>query len=137
VPDVIGAVELTPELLEQLRQMLAPVFEEQREVWERERPAAIERFAVTGAVLESIGGNCPVQAEGTVDGQPFYFRARGDAWEFWVGAEADWFTDRAFVIERDYGTWPDAGWMPQHEALGFMVEAIAAYRAAVAEARRG
>ena len=31
-------------------------------------------------------GACPVQAEGTVDGLPFYFRARGGEWTLSVAA---------------------------------------------------
>jgi hypothetical protein len=29
-----------------------------------------------------IGGYCPLQAEGTIDGNHFYFRAKGTRWEF-------------------------------------------------------
>ena len=29
--------------------------------------------------------SCPVQAEGTVDGVPFYFRARWDRWRMTIG----------------------------------------------------
>jgi len=36
-------------------------------------------------VIEHIGGYCPVQAEGTVDGVPFYFRARHQRWQFAIG----------------------------------------------------
>jgi hypothetical protein len=127
-PDVAGCVELTPGLLDDIAKTLAPVFAEQRAQWAEHGPAAVEAFNATGGTLDTFGGNCPVQAEGTIDGQRFYFRARGEHWEFWVGAEADWFTDRAWLIEQDYGTFPDAGWMPQHEALGFIVEGIGAYR---------
>lgn len=31
-----------------------------------------------GVVVASACGECPYQAEGTIDGRPWYFRARGD-----------------------------------------------------------
>ena len=33
-------------------------------------------------VITSLGGSAPVQAEGTVAGHPFYFRARHEHWSF-------------------------------------------------------
>lgn len=114
-----------------LKETLDPVFEEQRETWEREGPAAEAAFAATGATMRCIGGNCPVQGEGTVDGSAFYFRARGDGWQFHVApTEDDIFDAPTFYIERDYGDGPfDAGWMPLHEAYAFIVEAIGLLRA--------
>jgi len=35
--------------------------------------------------IEKIGGLCPVQAEGTIDGKPFYFRARHRQWSIGIG----------------------------------------------------
>ena len=60
-------------------------------------------------IIEWLGGNCPVQAEGTIDGKPFYFRARGRWWSLEIA-------DVTFREER----WGDsefaAGWMPHDEA---------------------
>lgn len=85
-----------------------------------------ERAACAGT-LSWIGGNCPVQAEGFVNGEPFYFRARGEDWGFWVGEP---WTAEAWSMEREYPGGPyDAGWMPVAEAMAFINEAIAAYRA--------
>jgi hypothetical protein len=76
--------------------------------------------------IDCLGGNCPVQAEGMVDGKPFYFRARGGHWSMGIGGEVvlspEWrygepYGDKEFA----------AGWMPQHEALGFIAKAIALY----------
>lgn len=127
-----GLLEITDikGFLDTLRTNLAPVFDEQKATWEREGPAAQAAFNATGATLASFGGNCPVQAEGMVDGQTFYFRARGDAWSLDIGPEDTWHGDGAWRIDGDYGSGFDAGWMHKHEALGFMVEGIAAYRAA-------
>lgn len=60
-------------------------------------------------IITRIWGNMPVQAEGTVDGKPFYFRARRDFWEIEVGPEDA--VERR--VERDYA---NAGWMSQDEA---------------------
>ena len=38
-------------------------------------------------VFTSCGGKCPNQAEGTINGVPFYFRARHGEWQLHVGAE--------------------------------------------------
>lgn len=124
IKDVKGFVDA-------LGKHLAPVFAEQKATWEREGPAAMAAFEATGAVLDHIGGNCPVQAEGTVDGQHFYFRARYDEWQFHVAAtKAEIFDNPTFLIERTYGSGFDAGWMPEHEALGFIVASIAEFRTA-------
>ncbi|MFX4300040.1 DUF433 domain-containing protein [Pseudosulfitobacter pseudonitzschiae] len=63
-----------------------------------------------------IGGNCPVQAEGTICETPFYFRARGEAWSFSAGADPIGNPD--FIYREVYpgGTFA-AGWMEETEAL--------------------
>ena len=35
---------------------------------------------MNGLIVTSIGGMCPTQAEGTINGNPFYFRARHGEW---------------------------------------------------------
>lgn len=72
--------------------------------------------------ITMIGGNCPVQAEGTIDDEPFYFRARGSHWSIGIGGEPigapDWFRKRA------YGDAPyAAGWMELDEARALIFEA--------------
>lgn len=78
--------------------------------------------------IDSIGGNCPVQAEGTVDGKEFYFRARGNRWSIGIGGDVvlkpewmywEWYGERDF----------DAGWMTEDEAMGFIEKAAGLYRA--------
>jgi hypothetical protein len=73
--------------------------------------------------IEMIGGNCPVQAEGTIDGVPFYFRARGRRWAMSIGKDPvgilatietrtdEWFAEATWGTERFA-----AGWMPEEEA---------------------
>lgn len=103
---------------------------------EQDVKAAMAALEQTGATLHYIGGNCPVQAEGEVDGQAFYFRARGDGWQFHVApTDGEIFDNDTFYVEHDYGDGPfDAGWMPENEALSFIVQAIGEFRAAIARA---
>jgi hypothetical protein len=67
-------------------------------------------------VIEWLGGNCPVQAEGTINGQPFYFRARGQHWSIGVGGE-DTVSNPKWLREEEWGDGPfAAGCMPHDEA---------------------
>lgn len=82
----------------------------------------------------------PVQAEGTLAGRLFYFRARGDTWQFTV-AERD-SDDPSDLSEEDValgaawyrsGTLPgrfDASWMPLDQATSLIEECARAYIAA-------
>lgn len=82
--------------------------------------------------IEWLGGNCPVQAEGTVDGKEFYFRARGQRWSMSIGGEdvvgaPDWY------LEAEYPGGPfAAGWMSEEEALALIHKAIDAWIAEIA-----
>jgi hypothetical protein len=63
--------------------------------------------------IEMITGFCPVQAEGTICGVPFYFRGRGRRWRMEIGADG--------AVEWECScTWGTskyaAGWMPEDEA---------------------
>ncbi len=82
-----------------------------------------------------IGGNCPVQGDGLVDGKPWYFRARGTAWSFEVAddplcPDANWvsaFGEPGIEFEQDYDG-GDAGWMEDAVAWGLIEAAIARFR---------
>jgi hypothetical protein len=125
-PDVI---RLTPELIDALGAIVRPQLERLRQLWETEGPKAMAALESTGVKLDTIGGNCPVQAEGSIDGKRFYFRARGASWQFVVAeTDAEIFDKPLFTTEADYGPWPEAGWMPQHEAVHFIVVSSATYR---------
>lgn len=77
----------------------------------------IEAGSDDQVIIRWIGGNCPVQAEGSVGGYEFYFRARGARWSMSIGGE-DVVMDPAFYHEEEWGTGPfDAGWMPEDVAL--------------------
>ena len=80
----------------------------------------------TSIIIDMISGNCPVQAEGMIDGAPFYFRARGEHWSIGIGgdvvAEPDWY------YEEEYpGGAFAAGWMSAAEARAFIAQAAERY----------
>lgn len=78
-------------------------------------------------VIEMIGGNCPVQAEGTVAGVEFYFRARGNRWSMGIGG-ADVVGAPDWHYEEPYGGEPfAAGWMSTDDALAFIDKAAQLY----------
>ena len=72
---------------------------------------------------------CPVQFEGTVDGHPWYFRARYQSWSFQIAESPDaepvlvgwepprgvagWTMERPWIEEDEYG----AGYKPHRHAL--------------------
>lgn len=73
-----------------------------------------------------IGGKCPVQAEGTIGGKEFYFRARGDSWRLNIGGDV--VMNPEWAYGEDYGDGPyDAGWMTEEEALAFIEKAASLY----------
>lgn len=82
-------------------------------------------------IIDWIGGNCPVQAEGTIVGKPFYFRARGRRWTFEVGdnvLKEDDTWGYEWCHEEPYGdTEFAAGWMTEDEARSFVALAAERY----------
>lgn len=71
-------------------------------------------------IIECLGGNCPVQAEGTIDGIPFYFRARGEHWSMSIGGP-DAVGQPEWYHEEEFGDGPyDAGWMSEEDANKFI-----------------
>ena len=101
-----------------------------------ENPPRIERLRGLGVDVDWISSPVPVSAEGTVDGEPFHFRARGASWKLMIGPKDLWFTDGAWTYGRDYGVWPEAGWMEEHEALEFIEEGVRAWLAEQYQAAR-
>jgi len=94
-------------------------------------PASPPRWpalTVPGAEIITFGGNCPVQAEGTVGPYHWYFRARGNAWSMHVAATPGALLgpQELYCVRHPYGAEPfEAGWMPQHTALAFINQALA------------
>lgn len=83
-----------------------------------------------------LGGMAPVQAEGLVDGNPFYFRARHETWSFTV-SEPNTDPIDAFVVddhilyhrEEPYGDHEfAASYMPTIEAIGAIEDSIRLFR---------
>ena len=83
----------------------------------------------------------PVQAEGMLDGSPFYFRARGDQWTFSL-AEAPGLdpiyidssesaVGRGYFLSGQYGAPGSfaASYMPLPEARNLIGECVLRYRA--------
>jgi hypothetical protein len=71
-------------------------------------------------LIDYLGGNCPVQAEGTICGEPFYFRARGNSWSMSIGG-SDVVGNPHWEYYENYGQDAfEAGWMPEAEALVFI-----------------
>jgi hypothetical protein len=79
-----------------------------------------------GIHIENMGGNCPVQAEGFIDGKEFYFRARGQRWSIGIGGEP--VSEPEWYYEEEWGNTPyAAGWMPQYVALAMIAKAVEKY----------
>lgn len=87
-----------------------------------EREVALARARQANVFIDNIGGWCPVQAEGTIDGHPFYFRSRGERWSLEIQADQPW------SMGARYGTWPQAGYMPLDEAVELIIEGARAFR---------
>ena len=89
----------------------------------------------------SIGGSCPVQGYGTVDGHAWYFRARGEHWALHIaaighdddvcgaGEDAPGWCVWAKWCDDTYG----AGYMPEAEAWQLIEGAISTWRGGNAE----
>jgi hypothetical protein len=83
-----------------------------------------------GMVLDWCAGYCPVQAEGTIDGKAFYFRARHQSWQFHVAKDRTHrFVNDIFYCDID---WPAeefaAGWMSPVDVLKCLHLGVALYR---------
>jgi hypothetical protein len=71
--------------------------------------------------IERLGGTCPVQGIGTVNGVPWYFRALGCHWSMAIGNDPVSIsagTARGWYRRRDWFDGPlDAGYMPRRVAM--------------------
>ena len=82
---------------------------------------------MSGIEIDDIGGNCPVQAEGRIDGKVFYFRARGNTWGIGIGGDP--LADPEWACSGPFGDGPfEAGWMSKAEARGLIEKAAMLYR---------
>lgn len=66
-----------------------------------------------GLEMEVTCGACPLQIEGTIDGETFYFRARGERWSMGIGGDV--VMSPVWSMSGPWGhTKFEAGWMPEH-----------------------
>lgn len=86
-----------------------------------------------GIEFEITCNACPVQIEGTIDGVPFYFRARGQYWAMGVGGEKPvrvamgW--EEGWSRSEPWGDGPfAAGWMPHETAFEIVHQVAAEFR---------
>lgn len=76
--------------------------------------------------IDYIGGYCPVQSEGWINGKPFYFRARYERWSLGIGGDP--IIDPEWYAEVEYpGEMFAAGYMEEDEALACIHKAAAMY----------
>lgn len=87
-----------------------------------------------GLIIDWLSGYCPVQAEGTVDGKPFYFRARHTTIFLGIGGADLYFRPEwGWAIEyheedRLFG----AGYLPHPKARAYIEEFVGYYRNGIA-----
>ena len=86
-----------------------------------------------------FGGACPIQGNGTLDGHPCYYRARGRGWTFHV-----WARDAAIeemsglptgepifcAADLDAYAWPDGSWLHRDVTHQNLLRALAGWREA-------
>lgn len=80
-----------------------------------------------------LGGNCPVQGAGFVNGLPWYFRSRGSRWTIDVAGRPDGDPvdeGDAFQASGAWGFDFEAGWMEREWAIEIIASALATFRVA-------
>ena len=91
--------------------------------------------AMDGLQAEVTCGSCPLQIEGTIDGEPFYFRARDRQW--YMGLGGDPINEPAWQMGGPWGDGPTAaGWMPVETGRAIVEECCRVWRAVVRDQRR-
>lgn len=98
-------------------------------------PRAALEVECPGIKIDTWGGWCPVEVEGTIDGLPFHFRARGALWSVSIATTPDGDPLDAFVggpgwlLCEQWGKWPDAGYMPDDDVRACIVKSVEKWRA--------
>lgn len=80
--------------------------------------------------LKELAGFCPVQAEGEVDGQFFYVRARGSYWRIEIGGNESGTKGPIWWYSED---WPgktgfEAGYLSDDDAVGCLLRSVSMFR---------
>lgn len=96
------------------------------------------QLAKDGILVEWLSGLCPVQSQGWIDEKyAYYFRARHDEWTINITKKEAFDLDDAIIIRPNpdvweygegYGEDPEAGYMPNLEALGFIEQSVKQFR---------
>ena len=81
-------------------------------------------------IIDQLGGNCPVEGDGWINGALFYFRARGEHWSLSIATDASGPDgDTAWVHHEE---WPGgkyaAGWMEWDEAKAMIEKGARIYQ---------
>ncbi|NHZ83634.1 hypothetical protein F2P44_30850 [Massilia sp. CCM 8695] len=84
-----------------------------------------------------LAGQSPLQGSGRVDGFPWYFRARGSSWSLEIVDDKDVDPEQlpcvgvlpGWLVEEDYGRWPQAGYMTPMTAWPLIEKCIEKFRA--------
>lgn len=87
--------------------------------------------ATEGLIVTYLGGACPTQAEGTIFGNPFYFRARHGTWDLTVtvpGSDPVMPAEWADVLLYREGEDPAQGWMEEAQVLPILQQATTTLR---------
>jgi hypothetical protein len=124
-----GFIRLTPDVIAQLSRAI----QSRRDAGEFNEGGVA---AGDGYSLD-VGGNCPVQGQGLVDGLPAYFRARHSSWQLSIANDPDGDPVMVGTTGGPLGwwhreNWPggehDAGWMNFGQAEMCIATAVALYR---------
>lgn len=79
--------------------------------------------------IDYLGGQCPLQAEGTWDGTPFYFRVRHGRWQLGLGEDPVGETLKPQgrclkgELPAEYLDW-GGGWITEEQAIGIITRAL-------------
>jgi len=85
-----------------------------------------------------VEGQCPVQGCGTVDGYPWYFRARWESWSMEIADDKTvdceclplvGYSCSGWVVEEDWGAKYEAGYMEEFVAYEFIKKVVELFRA--------
>ena len=116
----------------QSRGRLEPIWPKRSRTSRAMRSRNVAVSGVTTGLDGMVGGACPVQGEGTVDGLPWYFRARSGEWTFSIAARPD--GDPVEVRSGGGPGWrwsgddDDEGWMPSKVAARIIRQCVAEFR---------
>lgn len=117
----MNLIKLTPALWQKIEQAIRENTKTQGEI------ISYLEFPEIGLYGYLTYGACPVQYEGRICDQWFYFRARHDHWSIGIGNSLDEAVS-GDVWEHGQG-YTDASWMPHAKAATYIHQAVTVYHA--------